>query len=263
MERSILLSVILIMGIGFTSASDTPTEGVWDFNNYVARTAKSRYDFEIGRIKRIYDFEVNKAKRIYDSAVEKLTLTKNTETQIAQKELLSKLDETLLVETKAGRLDEALKIKNAIEEVKSGKEIIVKEDKSTKKNIPSCAVEYNGHHYLAVLRPVDWEKAKKLCEEMGGHLVYIEDKKEMEMLKKIIYSIFGKINLWVGALKTKDKWFWLNKKPIDKDFWAIGQPNAKTVAHIVVYQEGLRDVSNIVYQNHYGDVSGFICEWDN
>jgi len=245
MKRSILLSVILIMGIGFTSASDTPTEGVWNFRNYTAKTAKSRYDFETG-----------KAKRDYDTAVERLLLTRVGVVQKARVELLSQLDEALLFETKAGRLDEAIKIKRAIEEVKSGKGIPGREERPTKKNIPSCAIEWNGHHYLAVLMPVDWEKAKKLCEEMGGHLVYIEDEREMKMLSVLTKDIY----VWVGGtnLFPNSQWQWANGQKIKEPMWDKSQPSNPDIEHYTMLRQGKLGDFPRQHRSNYG----FICEWD-
>lgn len=255
MKKTFLTAILFVFSMSLAFASDTTTEVDWNFTNYIAKTAKTRYDYE-----------ADKAKRTYDAAVEKLMLERVSNLQVARKELVSKLKEAMDVETKGGRLEEALNIKRAIEEIENNKPIPGREEKPTigKKNIPPCAIEWNGHSYLAVLMPVDWEKAKKLCEDMGGHLVYIEDEREMEMLKKLTYTIFGSINLWTGGTKKDNQWHWGNKEIIQKNIWATGQPNATDITGVyaTIYSKGLRDVSNIMYQKNHGEVSGFICEWE-
>ena len=52
---------------------------------------------------------------------------------------------------------------------------------------------YENHTYISVSRKVNWHIAKKLCENVGGHLVIIEDEKENDFIRKIISS-----GSWIG-----------------------------------------------------------------
>ncbi len=248
MKRSILLSVVLIMVMGIAVASDTPTEGIWNFKNYTARTAKSRYDFEVG-----------KAKRVYDIAVERLLLARVGTMQKARKGLLSKLKEALSVETKAGRLDEAIRIKKAIEEIKGGKGIPEKKQpKSSNKQIPSCAVKYNGHHYLAVLRPaISWKEAKKLCENMGGYLVCVRDEKESTFIRKLTQGSY----VWIGGILVNKKWKWINNENVSDKLWVLGSKNTKEYPAYLIM--GKRGYFPGIYNKDFDKLVGFVCEFNS
>ena len=47
------------------------------------------------------------------------------------------------------------------------------------------AVKWNGHWY-AVLPPADWDTAKQKCEDLGGHLAYVESEAENDFLINLL-----------------------------------------------------------------------------
>lgn len=119
-------------------------------------------------------------------------------------------------------------------------------------------VRFQESRYLIILSPVTWTEAKKKCENMGGHLACIETENEREFLKDMI--IFP-CQLWVGATdKHKEgDWRWMNRIPVNKDFWRGREPNGGGKENYARFWGGkIIDAPN----STKGGLVGFICEWD-
>jgi hypothetical protein len=85
--------VAVLLSTSTPLAADEPVTPKWDFTNKAALAAKRRYDLAMDKIKGTYDKEATDA----------------------QKTLVNELKDALKESTKAGSLDEALKIRSAIE----------------------------------------------------------------------------------------------------------------------------------------------------
>lgn len=118
-------------------------------------------------------------------------------------------------------------------------------------------VKFGDHRYLAILAPVTWEQAGGICKKMGGHLVYIETREEMEFLQKLISGIF----VYVGATDKQKEgdWRWLNGRRVNRSFWAPNRPfrGNRVFYGAILYREGMADVNPAS-----NSARGFICEWD-
>jgi len=118
-------------------------------------------------------------------------------------------------------------------------------------------VTYKGHRYLAVLAPLTWLEAKKACEQMGGHLAYVETKEEMQFLQKLTSGT----GCWVGSTdKAKEgNWRWGNGARVDRKLWGHNEPDNAWGGqdYAFVNAHGLGDGGE---KGSPG--SGFICEWD-
>ena len=141
-------------------------------------------------------------------------------------------------------------VKTEIEKVKK----TVEDAKASQPKV-AWTVEHQGHRYLVILAPVTWAEARKACEDMGGHLAFIETKEEMKFLQTLI----RRVGCWVGCTdehRERD-WRWLNRARVDRSLWAHGQPdNAGGRQDFCILNEyGLDDI-----QERKG--SGFICEWE-
>jgi hypothetical protein len=116
---------------------------------------------------------------------------------------------------------------------------------------------FQGHHYLAVLASVEWNEAKAMCEKMGGHLAYLETKRERAFLCRLT----GDVAVWVGATDRHKKgdWRWLNGKSVSTALWLPQSPLGRTGWNYAILQDGgLRDLG----QRMHDQCLGFICEWD-
>jgi hypothetical protein len=96
--------------------------------------------------------------------------------------LIEKLKTYQTTATKAGDLDEALKVRAAIaqlETLQEAKETFAgktDEPKTAKPNIPKNAIKFGDSSYFVIKKPMSWSDAKKFCEEQGGHLARIESR---------------------------------------------------------------------------------------
>lgn len=103
------------------------------------------------------------------------------------------LDAAMKLATKAANLDEALRIRTAIESIEGERPAATVAAATPR--IPEAAVTYRGHHYLAVLKPhITWTQARDACRKMGGDLVSINDKAEFRFVR----TLNGATNLYVG-----------------------------------------------------------------
>lgn len=116
--------------------------------------------------------------------------------------------------------------------------------------------KFEGHYYLAVLSRLNWDQAAAVCKKMGGHLVYIETKEEMQFIQKLIDGI----PVYIGATDKQKEgdWRWLNGRKVLRSFWTPNRPfNNKNLYGCILYREGMMDS---IPQNPGS--RGFICEWE-
>jgi hypothetical protein len=133
-----------------------------------------------------------------------------------------------------------------------------------KLSIPSEAKEYKGHHYLVVDKYITWANARFEAEKLGGHLVTIRDKNELDFVSALILQgdkspYGGEIRALVGAFHENERWQWLDGTSVDSSFWmpkyksqkAYGSPGANL------------DVKNgLVAFPRHAKYSRYVIEWD-
>lgn len=126
-----------------------------------------------------------------------------------------------------------------------------------------------------------WEEAKKICEDMGGHLATITTLSEQDELEQLLRE--GHRNCyWLGGYRGSDGWKWVNDENFDFTKWATDEPNnLKTFSDagedsLMVYRNQNPNATatswfgawNDLYhdgtdEGFFGlDNFGFICEWD-
>ena len=84
---------------------------------------------------------------------------------------------------------------------------------SLSENIPAGAVKWKNHWYKVFDEKVVWLKAKSICQNIGGHLVIIENMEKNDFLTELSD---GRPFLWIGA-SDKPKtghWSWIDGKPM-------------------------------------------------
>ncbi|XP_072010312.1 macrophage mannose receptor 1-like isoform X1 [Engystomops pustulosus] len=82
---------------------------------------------------------------------------------------------------------------------------------------------FRGHCYLFEASSTWWSEAITKCFQMGGHLVSIKDSLESDFLHRHTNLLSDQQqNFWIGLYKNvEDKWFWLDKTPLDYVNWKI------------------------------------------
>lgn len=124
---------------------------------------------------------------------------------------------------------------------------------------------YEGHHYLVVSHYVTWPGAKKICEELGGHLVTISDLAENTWVRQRLDQ--AKVSLaWLGLSDEQEegKFRWITGEPLNFTCWQDKQPDNWSNED---YGEITDSPSND--KGRWNDLSdntltlrAFVCEWD-
>ncbi len=130
-------------------------------------------------------------------------------------------------------------------------------------SIPDEAVTFNGNKYYIFHDEMDWTKAKKFCEKLGGHLVTITSQKEQNFIDKVLNKNSNR--LWIGGYRANGKsnvWKWVTGEKWKYTNWDDGEPNDSSN---VISNENRASV----WPNKWNDLndasseqSGFICEWE-
>ena len=66
-------------------------------------------------------------------------------------------------------------------------------------NIPSDAVNYNGHSYKFFNDGMTWDEAKTYCENLGGHLVTITESDEQSFVSETLLNNANKNFYGIGC----------------------------------------------------------------
>ena len=145
-------------------------------------------------------------------------------------------------------------------------------------DIPSDAVEFNGHYYYAFDEGKTWTEAKEKCEVIGGHLVTITTQEEQEIVESIIKN-GTKSCYWLGGTDeiAEGQWKWITGEEFKYTHWAKDMPdNFLTENYLMMFKEphprragntfGLwndlkEDCTCKDTPFFRKDGFGFICEW--
>ena len=76
--------------------------------------------------------------------------------------------------------------------------------------IRSLAQPFGKHRYLIIPLESTWLEAKQICEELGGQLATIRNRKENDFLRSIV--IEGSYN-WIGLYSEPEKMAWVTGEP--------------------------------------------------
>lgn len=90
--------------------------------------------------------------------------------------------------------------------------------------IPSDALEFNGHYYKAYFSPyTTFIQAKKMCEDIGGHLVTITSPDEQDFIYNNLVKITSTSFYWIGATDSEQEgvWKWITGEPWIYTNWGI------------------------------------------
>lgn len=133
--------------------------------------------------------------------------------------------------------------------------------------IPSTAIEFNGHYYQFFDKTgLNWVQAKEYCEELGGHLVTITSEEEQAFIYDNIKNKQMK-SYWAGGLKVDSEWTWITGEDWSYTNWNSGEPNNDSDCeyYLHVLDTGLWNDTKLDMRPADTNTSNssFICEWDN
>ncbi len=82
----------------------------------------------------------------------------------------------------------------------------------------------NGHLYQRIDVPVSWRDARRLCEEVGGHLATVTSAEENEF---VLTNFASDHVCWLGATDEAEegKWRWVTNEPFEFQNWSAGEPS--------------------------------------
>ncbi len=85
-------------------------------------------------------------------------------------------------------------------------------------DIPSDAVEFNGHYYYAFDEDMTWTEAKTKCEAMGGYLATIHSDAEHNVVCSILEEKVDRF-FWIGGYRADSvsNWRWVTGETFSYD----------------------------------------------
>ena len=141
-------------------------------------------------------------------------------------------------------------------------------------NIPTDAVEFNGHRYylydvagLSAPENNTWENAQAYCKAVGGHLATIASQEENEFLYNYMRQRgYDSAYFGLAGVNSTGTWVWCNGEAISYTNWAPGEPNndgngEKYGMFYWKYTDGAwndGDFGNLTDQGG----TAFLCEWE-
>ena len=134
-------------------------------------------------------------------------------------------------------------------------------------NIPSDAVEFNGHWYKVIQDDSisDWNAALQYCEAQGGYLATITSQEENDFLYSYI-TREGFSNAYFGFSDASKEgtWTWCNGEKSSYTNWQSDEPNGNTAENYAMFFHEFSDGTwnDSDFDNRTSvDGSAFICEW--
>lgn len=220
-----------------TTGDLKPVVNTWAFTTAKAKEAKARYDLTITTLDEKYKGDVLSAKE----------------------KLAKELTEAGTLAIKAENLDEAIRIRTAIQELHDDKTIPNKTIPN--KRIPKDAVRWNEHYYKVFTDPVMIDVANRRCEALGGHLVRIRSQQQHQFVVSLIRNSTLR-GFWIDGAdsETQGTYRFGDGSPMKYFHWVQGDPNHFNGAE---YWLCLHKESgwNWVDEPAHWRV-GYICEWE-
>lgn len=184
----------------------------------------------------------------YREAVQKADNIRFYAVQKASAERIRLLKSAMMDATKAGDLDAANEIKAKLTAAESSGGIRPK---------PKNVVKFGGHEYAIVDQKVTWHVAKRICEEMGGHLAIINSTDE----STFCLSLCKNTPTWIGGSDEQDEsqWRWVDGSVIDPHLRSqMKLADSTGEQHHLLYWPQ----SNGWENGRAGGRVSFLCEWE-
>ncbi len=215
--------------------------------------------------------QIVREKSELEKRVEELTVMNETLKSDSQEksELEKRIDELTAENSKLKSENESLSnvAKDALESISlNALSILAGRDFDLNMFIASFSGSqfFHGHHYKFFSSYITWERAKKYCENVGGHLVTINSAEENDFVRELIRQRgYRTSDIWLGAIKKKGRlrWEWLTEEPVTFSKWNPSQSGMESSKNgeyrLYVIKDEWRDWSSGDSGSGY-----YICEWD-
>lgn len=186
------------------------------------------------------------ADAVYQQAIQKADNTRFYAVQKATQDRVKLLKTALTDATKAGDFEAATEIKSRLAAAETAGGVRPK---------PKNTVKFGGHEYALIEEKATWHVAKRLCEEMGGHLAVIESPVESEAL--LMLCRHSKQSVWIGATDEakEGEWKWVSGTPVKIEFRNDNNLDLEHYLGFYIDANGWKDLANARF--------AFLCEWDS
>ncbi len=137
--------------------------------------------------------------------------------------------------------------------------------------VPAASATPVEHSYQVFKEDISWSAARQKCEELGGHLVVINDEDELNEVISMAEQN-GISRIWIGLFRQNGKESWVNGQE-GYVSWAKGEPSYVDVNDQVsedyvmlwnnngwAYNDN-RDDPCADYPDFYSGTMGYICEF--
>ena len=238
-------SVLVCLSVASVHAEDIDPKNV-----PAVKKALEKAEAGVRRNRKAYE-EANEkvfaeAKKTLKDEVERLSKAGKPEEAVAVKKIMDTLQEESLLGEGSADAGQSPK----------GPTVAAKEQ---------GVVVFNGHRYKMIQEQLSWDDAKKHCEQMGGHLLVVDDRVEQQFLAKAIADYIAntpafpeKTGFWLGISRDKDeKWVTVTGHAVLYSNWLGGHPRGDGFAYAKLRRTG-------EWESVPAD-SGqklIICEWE-
>jgi len=126
---------------------------------------------------------------------------------------------------------------------------------------PEDAVEFRNHHYYWLPLRHTSAVAGRICRELGGHLVSIDNRHEYEFVKDLTVKA-GRC-VWLDLTDARTEGMWKNWRGMRPPFlkWHDGEPNdheGKEDAACLNWRKMGMDMTDVPADSHLS----VLCEWE-
>lgn len=188
------------------------------------------------------------ADAAYQTAVQKAENTKFYAIQKATADRVKVLKQAMTEATKSGDLDAANTFKARI---------AAAEQAGGTRAKPKNTVKFGGHEYALIEDKATWHVAKRICEEMGGHLAILNTPAEAQALRELS----GKQDAWAGATDEhkENDWTWIDGTKCSPQIVATWRTTDDTGEqhHLLWFTPDNQWVAG-----RCGARLAFLCEWE-
>ena len=207
-----------------------------------------------------------RAKTGYDAQLKLATGQYHNLLKAARTNLLRNLDQAIKEATKAGELDDALKIRQARKAAEEGPSLAAPPPTPPKPQPPAAAKPpknaktWGKHHYKLINDTMPVTEAQKACVKMGGRIVQIESADQNKFILGLLQG--GTCNYyWIGGSDAakEGNWRFSDDRKMAYLNWADKEPgDSAGIQHWLAIDRSGRWHDFPAGARKYG----FICEWD-
>ena len=128
--------------------------------------------------------------------------------------------------------------------------------------------------YSIYIENVSWTAAKQKCEELGGHLVVINDEAEFNRVTSIAEAN-GVTYVWIGCSRVDGELTWVTGEEVDFYRWGSGEPSGYDSGdhvaedYVLLWKPGnswayndSRNNPAAAYPQMYSGKIAYICEFN-